>query len=337
MTARFQMNLSRLTELLESARGITVGVIGDFCLDAYWTLDTACDELSVETGIPVKRVLEQAYAPGGASNVAANLAALGLGGVEAFGVIGPDIFGKELVRQLAERGAACAGLLVQERDWNTTVYAKPRFGEEELSRFDFGTVNEIAPHMENALVAALTAALPSLDALIVNQQLPKGYHSENVIQALNAIAAEHDGCPILLDTRHKSAQFVHMIVKLNALEAAERLGEPAPPDTLEGLKPHARVIHADTARPVIITHGALGMAVFDGETFTPVHAAPIVGTTDPVGAGDTAIAAIAAMLGAGAALTEAAEIANLATGVTVRKLRQTGTASPAEILAALGT
>ena len=57
------MEQARLQELLDEAAGKTVGVIGDFCLDAYWILDPDCDELSVETGKPVNRVLAHRYSP----------------------------------------------------------------------------------------------------------------------------------------------------------------------------------------------------------------------------------------------------------------------------------
>ena len=55
------------------------------------------------------------------------------------------------------------------------------------------------------------------------------------------------------------------------------------------------------------------------------------GPIDPVGAGDTVVATVAAVLGGGGDSRSAAELANLAAAVTVTKLRTTGTATPAEI------
>ena len=329
------MDQARLQALLEQVKGKTVGVIGDFCLDAYWTLDPDCDELSVETGKPVHRVLEHRYSPGGASNVTANLAALDVGCIKAFGVIGPDVFGQELQRQLSALGIDCAGLLTQEERWNTPVFAKPHLGEEEQCRFDFGTVNEIAPETEHALLEGLRDALSTLDALIINQQLPKGYHSDAVISALNELAAANPPCPILVDARDKSGAFTGVLLKINAIEAAELCGEARDINraiSLADLERYAKVIHARNQHPVIITRGDRGMAVFDGRILTGIPGIQVLGPVDPVGAGDTAVSAIAALLGAGASLAEAATIANIATSVTVRKLRQTGTASPEEIL-----
>src|ERR1039458_6878325 len=67
--------------LLQSMHKAKVAVAGDFCLDAYWHLDEGPEEESIETGLPVHRVTDQRYSPGGAGNVVANLVALGVGQV----------------------------------------------------------------------------------------------------------------------------------------------------------------------------------------------------------------------------------------------------------------
>jgi len=74
------------------------------------------------------------------------------------------------------------------------------------------------------------------------------------------------------------------------------------------------------------------MLVFDGNGFADIPAVPLSGPIDPVGAGDTAVSAVAAALAAGGTLEEAGEMGNLAAAVTVKKLRETGTATGAEIL-----
>jgi len=65
-----------------------------------------------------------------------------------------------------------------------------------------------------------------------------------------------------------------------------------------------------------------------------VHGLEVAGKTDTVGAGDAVVAAVAAALGSGQDAVTAANLANVAAMVTVRKVRQTGTASCAEILEA---
>jgi len=80
----------RLEKSLDSIVNARVTVLGDYCLDAYWTNES---ELSLETGLPVRRVSAQCYSPGGAGNVGTNLKALGVAEVRCVGLLGVDIFG----------------------------------------------------------------------------------------------------------------------------------------------------------------------------------------------------------------------------------------------------
>ena len=87
-----------------------------------------------------------------------------------------------------------------------------------------------------------------------------------------------------------------------------------------------------SGRPVFLTLSEEGVLVCAEGQHERLPAAPVRPPLDPVGAGDTFIAAMAAGLAAGADPWEAGALANLAAGVTVEKLNQTGAAYPAEIL-----
>ena len=328
------MDAARLSGLLDDIRRVRLGILGDFCLDAYWTMDPDQSERSVETGKPVQRVLSQRYGLGGAGNVAANAAAIGVHALQVFGVVGDDLFGREMMRRLGYLGAGCDGMVVAP-DWYTTVYAKPLDGVVERERFDFGTLNEISPATEAELLRRLEDALDALDALIVNQQIPRSYLSPNVIVALNAIAAKTK-CTIVVDSRNASGAFRNVVLKVNAAEAAALCGAPTSADDPAAAEEYARTLHARTGRPVVVTCGAHGILVFDGTAAQLSPVIPVRGPIDTVGAGDTVTAVIAALLGAGASLRDAVDVANVATNVTVRKLQQTGTATPQEMLAVLG-
>ena len=67
-----------LGKLLKSIVNTRIGIIGDFCLDVYWNIDTGRSEISVETKLPTKPVKSQLYSLGGAGNVANNLKAMGV-------------------------------------------------------------------------------------------------------------------------------------------------------------------------------------------------------------------------------------------------------------------
>jgi bifunctional ADP-heptose synthase (sugar kinase/adenylyltransferase) len=93
------MNQQRIREILAKIEDVTVAVYGDFCLDAYWMLDPKGSEVSEETGLHARAVARHYYSLGGASNVVANLAALKPKKIQVIGVIGDDIFGREMRRQ----------------------------------------------------------------------------------------------------------------------------------------------------------------------------------------------------------------------------------------------
>lgn len=333
------MQPERLEQILEGFQKARIGVIGDFCLDAYWILDGGPRECSVETGKPTFAVTAQRYSLGGAGNVAANLAAMRVGSIRCFAVLGDDVFGREMLNLLERLPANCDGIVIQKESWDTPVYAKPYLGDEEQERVDFGRFNRINPETIERLLDKVEAALQDLDILIVNQQLPQGIHVREVIQRLNHLAGKYPSCRFLVDSRDKSGEFQGMLIKLNSLEAALLCGDQRDVNRAipaEEVEKYARLIHQKCGKPVFVTRGNRGVVVFDGKQSFHIPGIQILKKTDPVGAGDTLAAAVSASVAAGANWEEAARIANFAAGVIVQKLRQTGTASPQEILA-IGT
>jgi rfaE bifunctional protein kinase chain/domain len=323
----------RLNQLIDRIHGVRIGIIGDFCIDAYWQLDTGEAELSLETGKPTRGVRSQRYIPGGGGNVASNVAALGCREVRAFSVIGPDMFGRELISLLAVRGIDTSGLVIQEKDWETPVYAKPYVVETEQERIDFGRWNTM--RSESALAGLLRSTLPALDALIVNQQLARGVHTETMVRTLNGMARDHPRVTFVLDARTMCASFTGMICKLNAREASRltvQPGESAADTSPAALRSHARTIATRCGKPVFVTRGAKGILVFDGSKDIDIPAVPLKGPIDPVGAGDATVSAIAVSLAAGGTLEEAGQMGNLAAAVTVQKMKETGTATGEEIV-----
>jgi bifunctional ADP-heptose synthase (sugar kinase/adenylyltransferase) len=181
------MTAPELERLLSDIRGARIAVIGDFCLDVYWTVDAALSEVSVETGLATRPVSSQRYSLGGAGNVVNNLLAMGVRTVSAFGVVGSDPFGREMQRILLEAGADTKGILVQDGGWDTPTYIKPMDGETEQPRIDFGNANTLDPRMGARLLDGLRAALPALDLVIINQQLLRGIHTEETRRGLASL------------------------------------------------------------------------------------------------------------------------------------------------------
>ncbi len=325
---------SWLEQALQPLPKLRAAVLGDFCLDSYWELDMGEAEISLETGLPVRRVRHQRYSLGGAGNVVANLIDLGVGRVQAIGVVGTDLFGGELLRILRERGAETRDRMVIDENWQTMVYAKPCSGEEEENRIDFGAFNVLTEKIIDALLVALEKAAPENDVVVLNQQIPRGVSSLSVIERINRVIASHPKTRFIVDARHRPDLYRGAVLKLNVQEAAGFLSEPIEASvSAEKARDFARRISHQTGTVTLLTRGEQGMIVAHNEQVDEIPGIQIIEKTDPVGAGDTVVAALAAILGSGQEPAVAARLANIAASVTVRKLQITGTATPAEILA----
>ncbi len=324
---------SWLVRAVSSFPKLRAGVLGDFCLDAYWTLDTDTTEFSVETGLPVRRVRTQRYSLGGAGNVVANLLDLGVGRVQAIGVVGSDPFGGELLRLLRERGADITGSMIVDERWQTMAYTKPHCGDQEESRIDFGAFNALSESTVRDLIGVLEIAASENDVVVLNQQVPTGLSNPLVIAQINKVIERHPQTTFVVDARHHPDLYKGAVLKLNMKEAAEFLNDPADVFPIEKAREIARKISERTGKAAFLTRGEHGILVAHADTVYEIPGVLIGDRTDPVGAGDTVVAAIAAGLSSGQQPKDVAELANLAAAVTVRKLQTTGTATPAEILA----
>lgn len=331
------LDRSWLERALAPLPQLRAAVLGDFCLDGYWLLEMDQTELSIETGLPVRRVQSQRHSLGGAGNVVANLIDLGVGRVQAIGVVGTDLYGRELLRLLRERGADIRDGMVVDAHWQTMVYAKPCCGDKEESRIDFGAFNVLTEKTVDGLIAALEQAASENDVVVLNQQIPRGVSSAAVIERINEVIAKHENTCFVVDARHRPDLYRGAVLKLNVQEATRFLGDPAEDSvSADRAKDLARRISQKTGKAAFLTRGENGIIVANGEAVDEVPGIQVVANTDPVGAGDTVVSAIAAALGSGQHPLIAAKLANIAAMITVGKLQTTGTATPAEVLAVGG-
>ncbi len=329
------MKEDRISGILAAIKNAKIAVYGDFCLDAYWLLDPRGSEVSVETGLQGRAVANHYYTLGGASNVVANLAALEPASIHVIGVVGDDIFGRELRRQLHHLGVETTDLVVQKENFHTVTFAKPYLEGAEQNRIDFGFFNKRSEATDRALITGMERALQSADVLIVNQQVPGSISNESFIDDANALFQRHGEKVVLLDSRHYGNKFRHVWRKTNDLEAARLNDAEASLNDiiqLSDLVRYSQNLFGQFNKPVFLTRGPRGIITVDAKG---VHQAPgiqLLKKLDTVGAGDTVTSALAACLGAGVPPAEAAEFANFAAAVTVQKLFCTGTASGPEIL-----
>ena len=325
------IELDRLFEELKRKRFV---VVGDFCLDAYYFLDNAASEISVETGLRTHAVKYARFAPGGAGNVAANLAAMGAAHVHALGVFGDDLFGREYLSLLSSLGILTDRIVFQKKNWHTGVYTKLYDDDRELPRIDIGNHNRLTETSADQLLAHLERLLPETDAVLVNQQLTCGIHTPGFRKRLSEIIRAHPRKIFLLDSRHFSDDFPGTFRKLNHREAARCAGldgADVDVDHVDTVCEAARTLYQRWGTPVFITRSERGGLVCDGQAIHQVPGLYVASPIDTVGAGDSILAGLAAGLAASLSNDRALLFAEFVAGVTVRKLFQTGTAGRDEI------
>lgn len=329
------MQKFKVIDILKKIREIKVAIYGDFCLDAYWILDPIGSEVSVETGLKGQAVRNHYYNLGGAANIVANLASLNPKSIQAIGVIGNDIFGYELKKQLKALNVNIDYLIEQEDNYITNVFGKRYLENEEKARIDFGIFNIKYSKIYNLLLKYIKNALNQNDIFIFNQQVPGSLSSELFFSNCNNIFKQNDNKLLILDSRDYVDKFKYIIRKLNEYEAAKILGiDINRGDFLdkELLKEIARDLYSQYLKPVFITRGERGVSGYWEQGFFDIPGIETLGEKDTVGAGDTFISALSLALASGYNPIEAAEFANLAATVTVQKLFVTGTAKAEEII-----
>ncbi len=327
----------RLVEILAACQDVRVGVLGDFCLDAYFYVDMTRAQLSRETPLYNHPVVRESYSLGGAANVAWNLADLGVKQVLALTVLGKDWRGEILKDRLRAAHIGLEAALVEDGRF-TPFYGKVVLmgphAQQEDARLDFVNTAPLKPETEAALTGCLEAWLPELDALVVADYQAMGSITEQVLATLNELSRRFPQKTFAVDSRERIGRFQGMVLKPNDLEACQAVFPEREPGqmTEEDLLTAGRSLQQRAGKPVYLTRGERGCLLFEAKKILDFPAVVREGPIDPVGAGDTFIAALAAGLAAGASPREAGALASLASGVTLQKLHVTGTASPREIL-----
>jgi rfaE bifunctional protein kinase chain/domain len=326
----------RLAEILAACQDLRVGVLGDFCLDAYFYVDMARAQLSREAPLFNHPVVRESYSLGGAANVAWNLADLGVKKVLALTVMGED-WRAALLKDCLRAAHIRLEAVLAENGRFTPCYGKvvlmgPHVQQED-ARLDFVNTAPLKVETEEALIGCLETWLPELDALVVADYQVMGIVTERVLAALNELSRRFPRVTFSVDSRERIGHFRGMVLKPNDLEAFQAAFPEGDPGhiTEEDLLTAGRNLQQIAGKPVFLTRGERGCMLFDMKEISTFPAVVKEGPIDPVGAGDTYISALTAGLAAGAGPREAGALASLAAGVSLKKLHVTGTASPREI------
>ncbi len=342
------MDRAGLEDILRKLHDVTIAVVGDFFLDRYLVIESSLAERSVETGLTAHQVVARRLTPGAAGTVVSNLKALGVGDVVCFGVIGADGEGHELRNALRRIGATTRYCLIESKDRFTPCYTKPMLRESgverEMERIDIKNRKPVPEAIQIEMLQRVTEMLPKIDGVVIADQVQErdfGVVSDYVRDALCTLSAANPGKVFLADSRARIGEYRSVMTKPNVYEAVDAIMGDARVDSLAGnvrqfSLSEARLCGAKlrqrTGAPVFMTAQHDGIFLFH-DSHEHVQALRVEREIDPVGAGDSCTAGIVSALCAGASLADAALLGNIAASITVQKIGETGTASPAEVLA----
>ncbi len=287
---------------------VRVLVVGDVMLDRYWFGEVS--RISPEAPVPVVRVNRIEERPGGAANVARNIAALSAKAA-LLSVTGDDEAGTRIAQLMQEDGVAAQ--LHRDASIATTIKLRVIGRQQQLLRIDFETTpsHEILA----AKLADYERKLPDCDVVVLSDYGKGGLtHITRMIEMANAA-----GKPVLVDpkgddySRYRNAT----LLTPNRVEFREVAGSWK---NEEELTRKAEALRQELGlQGLLVTRSEEGMTLYRaGERLHELTQAREV--FDVSGAGDTVIATLAVMLGCGAEMSEAVRMANRAAGIVVGKL-----------------
>ena len=294
-------------------------VVGDVMLDRYWTGDSS--RISPEAPVPIVKVNNVEDRPGGAANVALNLAALGAS-AKLLGLTGNDEAAQALCGKMNAVDVICDFL--QLDDYPTITKLRVLSRGQQVIRLDFE--ESVAAVDTQPLVAKTIANLADYSVMIVSD-----YNKGALVEVQQMIqAAKQQGVKVFVDP--KGCDFAKYrgatLLTPNLSEFEAVVGHCKSEQEL--VEKGRQLIAQHDFGALLVTRSEKGMTLIRAEQdefHLPALAQEVY---DVTGAGDTVISVLAAAVSAGSSLEEACALANAGASVVVAKIG-TSPVSPIEL------
>lgn len=293
-------------------------VIGDAMLDRYWHGDTS--RISPEAPVPVVRIDRHEERVGGAANVAVNVRTLGAT-TTLLSVIGEDDPGRQLLRMLQSKEVQCD--FIRSPTLNTTLKLRVLGRHQQLIRLDFEDKQQWPAEK---LIERFAPCATKTDVLILSD------YAKGVLAYPQPLIeyARKNGVMVLVDPKNADLNVYRgaNVLTPNMSEFELAVGPCA--SEADIVRKGLVLVKQLSLDALLVTRGSQGMTLLekDGKVkHIPTKAREVF---DITGAGDTVIAVLAGALAAKCSLADAAELANIAAGISVGRLG-TATITPEEI------
>jgi D-glycero-beta-D-manno-heptose-7-phosphate kinase len=331
-----EIDAARLRAIAAAFSGKRILVVGDLMLDEFiWG---KVSRISPEAPVPVVNVVSESYYPGGGANVARNVREF-TAAVAMIGLTGADAHGARLLQLLEECGIDTAGVQ-QDPARATAVKTRVVARNQQVVRIDRERKERVSEEQTGAAMRSIEAAMAGIDAVVV-ADYGKGFLTQPLADYLCEAARRRRKVLAVDPHPHTSLCWRGAtVIKPNRAEAFLAAGlppsdpAPRPCDDAHLLDSGRRLLETWQTENLIITLGEDGMLVLKNDAppyHTPARAKEVF---DVSGAGDTAIAVLTLAFCAGATPAEAAELANVASGIAVGKVG-TATVTAEELQAEL--
>jgi D-beta-D-heptose 7-phosphate kinase/D-beta-D-heptose 1-phosphate adenosyltransferase len=291
-------------------------VIGDVMLDRYVMGEVG--RISPEAPVPIVLIKSEESRAGGASNVAANLALLGIE-TQLIGCVGADSEAK-ILSQLIKKIGIKANLIASK---SRPTIAKTRIlgGHQQMLRLDQEDHTTFSRAENDALKANIHDALKASPQIVILSDYAKGIFSEAICQEVISKCAAKK-IPVLVDPKGTDYSKYQGATALtpNKKETAEACGVSTQDADLIKKASHLKTKLG--LEFLAVTRGEEGITLIDSDTKNGTHHLPATTRQvfDVSGAGDTVIATLAAGLMHGLSTLQSLELANIAAGVVVGKV-----------------
>ena len=328
---RWQNEQDDMNQYIDQFKDCRLLVVGDLMIDAYVWGDV--NRVSPEAPVQVVTVAREELTLGGAGNVVNNLTALGARAA-VVGVAGKGPEGRRMLDMFANLEADCRGI-VREDERPTTRKTRVIASNQHVLRIDRETRRDIAPNTCKRLKSFIKAEMPDVSGVLVSDY-DKGLITPALMDHITAAARDH-GKFVIVDpktgdfSRYRGAT----LLTPNRKEAARAAGIDIT-DEASLIEAARRIMQTAELEKLLITMGADGMVLFDGDRPPYRIDTRARQVYDVSGAGDTVLAVLGLVMAAGGSFEEAMVMANTAAGIVVGKVG-TATIGPAELKSALAT
>jgi len=309
------LEFKRLKKIIKNFNKTSLLVVGDLMLDEF--IGGKVSRISPEAPVPVVWVTSESFMPGGASNVANNVQALG-GEVYLAGIVGNDSRGELLLEELKKRKINIGGVVRDSRR-PTTLKTRVIAHHQQVVRIDREITDDINSNIVGEILTFARKVIKKIDAIII-EDYGKGVIIPSLIEELIRLAKQHKKI-ITVDPKESHFSFYKNVTAItpNYYEAAKAVGIQGDVDIpIEDIG--KKLLKQLVCEVVLITLGENGMCVFEKTgriTKIPTVAQDVY---DVSGAGDTVISAYTLAIASGAQNVEAAHVANCAAGIVVGKV-----------------